>query len=560
MAKAKLELLAKPDETVGNGQDEATEEIISSEDAPSTVPSDPAVSAARRIAICGTAPSTRDKIPFGEPEFEFWSLNDAWKVFPILEGEVNGRPRMVWFETHPREWFTGPNRPPDHLEWLRACKIPIYMWEHFEDIPSSIAYPFEEMCKKFPGATARWELGPDGKPMLTRQHGYLTSTIAYMVALAITELQPGEELWFWGVDLAADTEYCLAPETRVLTADLRWVPISDVQIGQDLIGFDEEPVPQEKRNGDVCSYRQWRRATVTNADRLTRPCSRIHLANGETLVASNEHRWLTSNSDCAFKWLPTTRLRTPQHHHGYTHLVKAFETWSQNTSWEAGYLAAALDGEGSIAQRDRKSCHGMRMEISFAQRDNPMRDAVFAIARELGFGFRGGDDATGCGKFSIKGGKAETLRCLGTVRPPRLLAQFNPDCLGVIHQPERVAVTQVEPVGEREVIGLGTTTGTFFAEGYASHNSRQRPGLEYLLGYAEAKGIRVALPSACPVLKGPFYGREDPRDAAADTVRQKIEMLWQRDVQTKRKAEGQNLMLQGRLQAWEELRAEWPSR
>ena len=254
---------------------------------------------ARRIAICGTAPSTREHVPWKEPEFEFWCLNDSWKIFPIQEGLISGKPRQVWFETHPRDWFTGPNRPPEHLEWLRACPVPIYMWEHYEDIPNSRPYPLKEMLEMFPGASARWDLANEnGKlvPRLSRQHGYLTSTIAYMAALAISELGPGDELWFWGVDLAAETEYL-----------------------------------------------------------------------------------------------------------------------------------------------------------------------------------------------------------------------------------------------------------------------RQRPCFEYLLGYAEAKGIKVALPSACPVLQGPAYGRDDPNDRVVEMVRQRLEMMWQRANMEKRQTETRAVFLQGKANAYEEMRAQWPS-
>jgi len=241
-------------------------------------------------------------VPFHEPDFEFWSLNDAYHIFPIQQGQVNGHPRMVWFETHPREWFTGPNRPPGHLEWLQKCPIPIYMWEHQPDIPNSVPYPLEEMCTLFRGATARWDRVVDPAtgqlvPKLSRQHGYLTSSIAYMMALAISQLRDGDELWCWGVDLAAETEYL-----------------------------------------------------------------------------------------------------------------------------------------------------------------------------------------------------------------------------------------------------------------------RQRPCVEYLLGYAEGKGIRVALPSACPVLQGAFYGRDDPRDQIHQTVRQKMEMLWQRTAMEKRQTEQRAVWLAGKANAYEEMRAQWPER
>ncbi len=247
--------------------------------------------AVRRIAILGTAPSTRDQAPFHDPTFlgEFWSLNDAWQVFPVKEG-------WTWFDLHPREWYTGPNRPPNHLEWLRQSKVPIYMWQTFPDIPASIPYPFDEMCRLFPGATARWSQGPQGAK-LEKDRGYLTSSIAEMLALAISQMKAGDEIWLWGVDLAADTEYF-----------------------------------------------------------------------------------------------------------------------------------------------------------------------------------------------------------------------------------------------------------------------RQRSGTEYLLGVAQGRGIKIVLPDACPLLKGPFYGRSDAQDAADEKARQFLEMLWQRTLQEKHKKEAEVLFLKGKSQAFEEMRAKWPSR
>lgn len=43
----------------------------------------------------------------------------------------------------------------------------------------------------------------------------------------------------------------------------------------------------------------------------------------------------------------------------------------------------------------------------------------------------------------------------------------------------------------------------------ASEYADQRPCLEYLIGLAEARGIRVTLPEGCPILSGPVYGRGD---------------------------------------------------
>src|SRR3990167_10067059 len=74
--------------------------------------------------------------------------------------------------------------------------------------------------------------------------------------------------------------------------------------------------------------------------------------------------------------------------------------------------------------------------------------------------------------------------------------KFDADKLGTVqNMKSAVAVVDVEPLGEMEVIGLGTSTGTFIAEGYASHNCQQRQGFRAFISIAHALGIDVLRPA-----------------------------------------------------------------
>jgi hypothetical protein len=73
----------------------------------------------------------------------------------------------------------------EHMEGLRSMECPVYMQEKFEDIPSSVAYPLEQMIREF------------GQ--------YFTNSISYMLALAIHE--GFEEIHIYGVDMAWMGEY-----------------------------------------------------------------------------------------------------------------------------------------------------------------------------------------------------------------------------------------------------------------------------------------------------------------------------------------------------------------
>ena len=85
------------------------------------------------------------------------------------------------------------------------------------------------------------------------------------------------------------------------------------------------------------------------------------------------------------------------------------------------------------------------------------------------------------------------MEFLGRIRPQRLLQKFDPDAFGIIHALTPAKLVEREYLGEREVVGFQTTTGTFIAEGLASHNSDEA-------AFQPAFGL--AYQAALPSLKG----------------------------------------------------------
>lgn len=261
----------------------------------------------------------------------------------------------------------------------------------------------------------------------------------------------------------AGQAYCVAPGTRVLRADLHWVPADELRVGDDLAGFDEE------RTGDLAA-RGWRPTTVLGVTRLIEPCYRLTLADGTALVSSSSHRWLRRER-ARGAWLATEHIQPatvyPSH---TTKLVKLFEPWEEDRSWGAGYLAAAFDGEGCLTQTARPP-RGDRLMLVFTQLDNAMLAAVQAELRERRFAYSMSPPRPDAVRhLHVTGGVSEVLRFLGAIRPRRLLAKFRPLDGGKM-QGTPVEVVEKEYMGERPVVGLTTSTGTFIAEGFASHNS-----------------------------------------------------------------------------------------
>ena len=448
----------------------------------------------KKIALIGSAPSSVKRAPYNHPD---------WTVFGCSPGAMPhvSRPDL-WFEMH--GWR--PENPcceANYVRSMQAMPCPIFMVNPVPELPTSVRFPKEEVL----GWSYGTMLNHKGEARAARFNpNDFASTLSWMLAYAI--MQGPEEIGLWGVDMAA----CTSPETKVLTADLRWVECQELEVGDKIIAFDEFPVP----NGNSIPSRKWRTAEVLEASRLTKPCYRIELEDGRELICSEDHKWLT-HAEGAARWCETKDLITSHHRKDRpTRIIKLLDTWSEAESYEAGYLAAAFDGEGHLSQKLREGDYGV-LRCGFAQKDNEMLAEVQKAMRARGFDL-GVDAANGmygdCLKHTVKGGRAENMRFLGSTRPKRLLAKFNPEHLGKLQKQVCVAVVSTEYIGHQPVIGLRTSTKTFIAEGFASHNTEeygvQKDGCLALIHIAKSLGIQVTVPAESDLLRpAPLYGYQE---------------------------------------------------
>lgn len=140
----------------------------------------------RDVVFLGTAHPSVDEIP---DNAEIWVANEAHRLLP-----EDRKPSRI-FQLHPRDWreterryLNGGDLPShcdpdcfgrnrDHVEYLRTCGVPVYSQTHWLDIPSCIAYPFDEV---------REEVGISLPPAGTKRL-WATSTFGYMAALLVRE-------------------------------------------------------------------------------------------------------------------------------------------------------------------------------------------------------------------------------------------------------------------------------------------------------------------------------------------------------------------------------------
>lgn len=274
--------------------------------------------------------------------------------------------------------------------------------------------------------------------------------------------------WFangwWGnqgpTSMCVAYSWCMTPENRSLTADLRWVALGDLRVGDRLIGFDEHPTP----NG-----RYFREAVVEGIRIVPRPVYEVELETGQTLRATGDHQWLTQRH---WAWKTTEQLLLPQGRREGTKLPLLFDPWEDDTSWEAGWLAGLLDGEGTI---------GRYAHVAFGQRPGAVLDRALAILdqREKVYGTQhvpvahhglGRGDTV---KVNINGGMKASLRMLGMIRPVRLIENLAIGDLGRLeHRPEDQAHAVVGRrfIGVEEIAMVQTSARTLIVEGYPMHN------------------------------------------------------------------------------------------
>lgn len=133
-----------------------------------------------KIAIIGTAPSSRMLAPYQDP---------SWKIWGCSPGNMNVIPRAdVWFELHGNLlWPECRSYGEPYINWLRQLNIPLYMQDQ-SLCQNALTFPKDEMVAKY-GVY------------------FFTSSFAWMMAFAIE--QGAKEIGLFGVDMASKDEYIL---------------------------------------------------------------------------------------------------------------------------------------------------------------------------------------------------------------------------------------------------------------------------------------------------------------------------------------------------------------
>ncbi len=154
------------------------------------------------VAIVGQSPTTHDQVPM---DWEIWGM--PWdEGFWVHCDRLFEMHELSLIEKHPEV------RPKGYIDRLKSIEVPLYMQEAY--FPNVTKYPID---------------------------GYLNSSIAYMLALAIHE--DADKIGLWGVDMRADEEYFYQrPNIEYLLG---------LAVGQDIEIVIPDESPILKFNGNI---------------------------------------------------------------------------------------------------------------------------------------------------------------------------------------------------------------------------------------------------------------------------------------------------------------------
>ena len=258
-------------------------------------------------------------------------------------------------------------------------------------------------------------------------------------------------------------EYCMAPHHKVLRDDLRWIECGSINVGDTILGFNEHGPNRKFKSTKVL---------VKNFDEAE--LFEVTLKSGKKFQVTKEHKWLTSHvrkngGYLQGDWVETQNLRVDKMY--CSKVPRFFETWEEDVSKEAGWLAGMFDGEGTISKH--------RVDFTIAQRPGLVLTKLEQLLNEKynkDCVKRNVKKNSDCLSLRFIGNQYSKIEFLGKIRPERLINKFNFDQMGRMEIKSTCFVDEVidiKSIGKGVIVKLTTDSGTFVLDGYPMHNCQQ---------------------------------------------------------------------------------------
>ena len=228
---------------------------------------------ADKIAILGTAPSSMELAPFKDMSWSIWACSPgAYSVCAKNRSDVWFEPHR-WQPTPPGQFGAPGTKPwfsPEFHTFLSQHKGPVFMSRKEPTIPTSVAIPYEALIAKY-------------------GHYFWTSTIAYMLAMAID--QKPKAIGLWGIDMAATEEYAYQRPAcqhflglaMAMGIDIVLPPESDLMRPPTMYGIGEHNPRHVKLNARLAEIRANKQQAMVALEQAKQTINQLNGAEGEVL-------------------------------------------------------------------------------------------------------------------------------------------------------------------------------------------------------------------------------------------------------------------------------------
>jgi DNA repair photolyase len=216
--------------------------------------------------------------------------------------------------------------------------------------------------------------------------------------------------------------YCLRGDTRVLLANGREAAIRDVEAGDRIVGTEV-----------VGTYRRLVETEVLDTWSSIKPAYRVTLEDGTELVASGDHRFLTSR--------------------GWKHVIGTDQGSGRRPHLTVGAKMIGLGGSAATLRATAREDPGQLTQSALEV------EAILALGHDEPMY----DITTGTGDFIANG--IVSHNCFA--RPTHTYLDFNAgrdferEIVVKVNAPERLRVELARPSWKREHIALGTNTDPY---------------------------------------------------------------------------------------------------
>lgn len=273
---------------------------------------------------------------------------------------------------------------------------------------------------------------------------------------------------------------CVTPGHRILKSDLTWEYVENLKVGDELLAFDEH----SHSRSDAKNPRKYKLSKVVHSEPIIKRCSEILLSDGTKIIASDDHPWLTKHSKKHAHWVYTNtdtllrdNIKGAKKFKTRDTLSRVLIPWESNIdNYHSGYLAGFFDADGCLRQQSRKGRkYGYTFTVTFSQKDDSIIDKLCESLNFFKFKYsiRHYDPFNKTIKIiRLLGGMPESLRFLAITNAyKKNKLKLDKLCELRLSATQDYEIISVTPIGDREVIGLETTSKTYIVEGFPCHNS-----------------------------------------------------------------------------------------